>query len=122
MNERRRPLPPAVALGILGLVLVGLVSAAVYGIRMLRPHGDSQHLADIGAAQEMVTTKLGPGGRFAPVEETSFELLDNGRAKVSGEVDMIAQSGSVARYFYTVLMRRSPDGQWVADDVSIVPI
>jgi hypothetical protein len=122
-HRRRRKSPASDwTVVIVGISITLLVGGAVYAVHSMRSHADPAHTAEIGAAQEMVKAKFGSAGRFAPLEETSFTPIEDGKFRVSGEVDVISPNGSAARYFYTVIMHRSDGGSWMPDDVSLVPI
>jgi|SRR5579863_1793657 len=110
------------AIVVIGLVIVLLVGTSLVAIHFARAGGDSDHASDIGAAQDMVKGKFGATAVFGPIAETSYEATADGQVKVSGSVHVVASSGTSSNYSYTVLMHRNPDGEWVADDISLIPI
>ena len=123
VQHRRRTPNPAKALAITASVLLVLLGAGIYGtVRYLRSGDDSDRTVAFAAVQEFVKTKAGFSGRFSSIDETSFQSAEDGKMRVIGEMDVVSPEGRGSRYSYTVLMHKGPDGNWIADDVSLVPV
>ena len=58
---------------------------------------------------------------FSDAAETNIENLPGGKYRVSGWVDAIAETGGVARQSYSCTLYQNANGDWLADDVTIVP-
>src|ERR1035438_2104982 len=119
--RRRRDPVSRRAIAVNELAVVLLVAAGAYAVYHWGfGGGGSDHLSEIGGAQDLVRQKVGSGAHFEPVEETSVENLDGEKVRVSGTVDVVNPNGTGARYSYSVIMHRNPDGEWVGDDVSLI--
>jgi hypothetical protein len=58
---------------------------------------------------------------FSDATETSIVEESNGKFLVRGWVDLIAQDGRMTRQNYSCLLHRNADGQWVANDIMVMP-
>lgn len=106
-----------IAAGI--VVLLGAVTGGLY----LLNNGNSDVTATIGTAHSFVTAKFQAGAmHFGPTAETSVVNEADGSVKVSGNVDVVLADGHSQRYAYTVTMHRGPDGDWIGDDVNLLPM
>jgi|SRR5579872_5102587 len=122
-QRRITPVSGKAAVAIAALAILSLVGAGTYAaIHMLHARGGSDHTAEFGFVQETVKAKIEGTAYFHPIEEASFETAEDGKLRVTGEVNVMAPNGTFARYSYTVVMHQGPDGNWIADDVSIVPV
>lgn len=123
-RQRRRTIPvsgKAVMIGALLILL--LVGAGVYAaVHLLHRGAGPDRTAQYGAVQEFVKAKFGGATYFTPLEETSFQPTEDGKLRVTGEVDVVSPGGPSTRYAYTVVMHQGPDGDWQADEVSLVPV
>lgn len=123
-HRRRRTTPVSGrAAMIAALAILLLVGAGIYAaIHALRARGSSDRTLEFGAVQEAIKGKLESAAYFPPMEEASFENTEDGKIRVTGEVDAVSSSGRSSRYSYTVVLSMDPDGNWIAGDVSLVPI
>jgi hypothetical protein len=58
---------------------------------------------------------------FSGADETSIVEESNGKFLVRGWVDLMAEDGRSSRQSYSVVLHRSADGEWIANDIMVIP-
>jgi hypothetical protein len=58
---------------------------------------------------------------FSDAQETSIVEEPTGKFLVRGWVDLIAENGRMTRQSYSCVLQRNSDGEWVANDIMVVP-
>jgi hypothetical protein len=102
-----------------GLLLAG--GMAVYLAKPLKPVTQGQEL--LLAAQREVRKSI-RGDRktdFCSEEETTVEAFPDGKVRVSGWVDLIAEGGQRDRQNYSVVIFKNAANQWRSEALTIVP-
>ena len=120
--------PPALRrkdkLAVAGVAIVGLAVAGAVMMAVMRSQaGTVSREGEIKVAQGFVQDQFQATAHFRPMEEISFKVLDeeDEKVQVSGRMQVVDGEGHRANYSYSVIMHRNPDGEWVADDVSVLP-
>ena len=111
---------------ILILFTLGLSILAAAGFILVRSRPDarlslSETLVKVSrdAARSYIREDLRTS--FSDAAETNIETLPGDKYRVSGWVDAISASGEIARQSYSCVIYRTPNGDWDAEDVAIVP-
>lgn len=78
---------------------------------------------EIQVSQQLVRQNIRDEFRssFAPVEETVLENLPNDKLRVSGWVDLVTDAGISDRQNYSIVIYRNAAGDWVGENISILP-
>jgi hypothetical protein len=58
---------------------------------------------------------------FSDANETSIVEESNGKFLVRGWVDLMSEDGRSTRQSYSVVLHRSVDGEWIANDIMVIP-
>jgi hypothetical protein len=58
---------------------------------------------------------------FSDAQESSIVEESTGKFLVRGWVDLIAADGRMTRQNYSCTLQRNSDGEWVANDVMVMP-
>ena len=58
---------------------------------------------------------------FSDAQETSIVEESNGKFLVRGWVDLIAENGRMTRQSYSCVLHMDNNGQWVANDILVIP-
>ena len=108
---------------LLFLTVTGLLVAGGVEIRRLRPTRDlARHqLITVGhaAVREMIDVNL--RSAFADDEETMVEPLSENKYRIAGWVDLITEGGRSVRRTFSCVIYRNSSGNWVGENVSVIP-
>lgn len=120
--------PPALRrrdkLAVAGVAIVGLAVAGAVMMAVMRSRASTvSREGEIKVAQGFVQDQFEATAHFRPMEEVSYKVLDqeDDKVQVSGRVQVVDGQGHLGNYSYSVTMHRNPDGEWVSDEVSVLP-
>jgi len=105
------------------VVGLGLLGAA--GYVLARPGSAEPGISLLEASRQAVRLSLREDLRlranFSDAAETSINDQSGGKHLVRGWVDLISESGAVERQSYSCILYRNHDGEWLADNITVLP-